>query len=524
MRMKLPATIIFLALLAISCTKGVKQVIKDAERASFTIYTYDEYGMPLATGSGFFIDESGTALTNYHVLDEATQAIILTADKSKYEIDSIIGADPNLDIIKFKIKNPQNKHFGFLEFNNSLPEKGDKVLCISSPDRLTNSFSDGVVSSIRENAVEGKVIQFTAPVSPGSSGSAIMNEKGKIIAITKFKRIGENNESLNFGVYISDEILNDINKDQFSKYNPKFSNRNNFIILNKKSDNDPHDILNAIEFGENGTTLYMSFTNTHLLENPEESWGIYQDISIKEEESMYLKDLSDGKKYFLISSTLNDKNNPTEVPLGTTLRYKQFLPKLNHIPKCISIGEPDSRSARWSNVCIDSENKLDYFNDDEYLFIYALQAIEDGDISVSENLLTELIDYDPSNVEALSMLGVLSYSKDNKFEALKYFNKVIELSPNSPVHYANRHMILKQIGNLDEAIEDISKAISLAPGQPEFYEAREHLYLLQGNQEKAMNDFILRDKIQSKDQNRAPLMKSNAPQIEMYRKIISKRN
>jgi serine protease Do len=524
MKFRFFATTIILTLIVTSCSKGVKEIIKDAEKASFTIYTYDEYGMPFGTGSGFFIEEEGIGLTNYHVLDEATQAIILTSDKEKYEIDSIISADPDIDIIKFKIKNPQKNKFGYLEFNNELPEKGDKVLCISSPDRLTNSFSDGVVSSIRENTIEGKVIQFTAPVSPGSSGSAILNEKGNVIAITKYKRIGEDNESLNFGVYISDEIIKSINKDKFSKNNPKFSNRDKFIILNKKSDNDPHDILNAIEFGENGTTLYMSFTNTHLQEDPEESWGIYQDISIKEEESMYLKNVSTGIKYFLLSSTLRDRTNPTEVPLGTTLRYKQFFPKIDEIPKCITIGEPDTRSARWSNICIDGKNKLEYFNDEDFLFIYALQAIEEGNITESNNLLTELIDFDPSNVEALSMLGVLSYSINNNFEALKYFNRVIELNPNSPVHYVNRYIIFKQIGEIDKALEDISKAISLAPDQPEFYEAREQLYIDQGNLEKAMNDFISRDQIQAKDQKRAPLMKSSDPQMTLYKKILTKRN
>ncbi|MBM3418088.1 MAG: hypothetical protein FJY17_04090 [Bacteroidetes bacterium] len=524
MKMRFSATIVLLTIVATSCTKGIKQIISEAENASFTIYCYDEFGMPFGTGSGFFIDKSGVGITNFHVLDETTQAIIVTNDESKYEIESIIAADPNLDIIKFKIKNPEKRNFDVLEFSNTVPEKGDKVLCVSSPRALTSSFSDGVVSSLRENPVEGKVVQFTAAISPGSSGSAILNENGKIIAVTIYKRVEENNESLNFGIYVSAEIIRSINKDLFSKNNPRFSKRDNFIILNKRSDNDPHDILNAIEFGENGTTLYMSFTNTHLMENPENTWGIYQNISAKQEESMYLEDLSTGENYFLLSSTLGDKNNMTAVPLGTTIRYKQYLPKVRQIPKCISIGEPDTRSAKWSNICIDSKNKLDYFSDDNYLLIEALQEVEKGNILESQSLLTDLLEYDPSNVEAISMLGVLSYSLENKFDALKHFNRVIELSPSSPVHYVNRHIINKQLGNIEDALQDISKAITLAPDQPEFYEAREQLYLLQGNQENAMKDFFIRDQIEAKDQNREPLMKAGKSQEIIYKKILAERN
>jgi serine protease Do len=523
--MKLYITLMLstLALVATSCNKGEKQIIENAEKASFTIYTYDEFGLPLGSGSGFFIDESGIGITNYHVLDQITKAIILTSDKSKFEIESIVAADPNLDIIKFKVRNPRAILFDFLQFENSLPDKGDKVFCISSPDGLTNSFSEGVVSSIRENSIEGKVIQFTAPISPGSSGSAILNHNGNIIAITKYKRTGEYNENLNFGIYADEDLINSINRDLFSKHNPKFSKRNNFFILNKKSDNSPHDILNAIEFSENGTTLYMSFTNSYLLEDPDAVWGVYQDINRDENTSMYLEDLTSGTKYYLISSSLGDKNNMTRVPLGTTIRYKQYFPKILGIPNNISVREPDTRSAQWSNISLSDKYELSYFNDDDFLFIDALKSIKRGDILESINLLNELVGYDPSNVEALSMLGVLSYSIENNSEALNYFDRVIELSPSSPVHYSNRHIIHKKINNIEAALNDISKAISLAPDQPEFYESRELIYLLMNENEKAMNDFFKRDEIEAKDQKRPPITQSGVAKEKIYKKVLSQR-
>ena len=61
-----------------SCQKNLKDIIHDTESATFIIYTYDEYGAPLGSGSGFFIDSDGTGITNYHVLDGAVWHCLLS--------------------------------------------------------------------------------------------------------------------------------------------------------------------------------------------------------------------------------------------------------------------------------------------------------------------------------------------------------------------------------------------------------------------------------------------------------------
>lgn len=191
-------------LIQTGCSQSVQEIIENTKNATVTIYTFDKYGSPSGEGSGFFIDSDGTCLTNYHVLDGATKAILRTSEEIEFEIDSVLLSDKKKDIIKFNIKNPNKKKFAYLRFANSELKQGDKVYNVSSPVGLEQTVSDGIISALRNDS-HGEIVQITAPISPGSSGSAIVNEQGEAIAIATFLHKGGQN--LNFGVKISDDIL-----------------------------------------------------------------------------------------------------------------------------------------------------------------------------------------------------------------------------------------------------------------------------------------------------------------------------
>ena len=209
--------------------KKSEDIIHDTESATFIIYTYDEYGAPLGSGSGFFIDSDGTGITNYHVLDGAVKAMLKTSDGKEYEIDKVLASDKKWDIIKFSIIALSNQKFPYLEFATKGTEQGDRVYNISSPLGLEKSVSDGIVASLRNDKQHGDIIQVTAPISPGSSGSALLNEKGEVFAVATFNRTGGQN--LNFGVSINKERLTALTSNDFNRFNPKFNNKENFYYL-----------------------------------------------------------------------------------------------------------------------------------------------------------------------------------------------------------------------------------------------------------------------------------------------------
>jgi len=74
---------------------------------------------------------------------------------------------------------------------------GDKVVAIGNPRGLEGSVSEGIVSAIRGSG-DIKVLQITAPVSPGSSGGPLFSSKGEVIGVTTATL--KDSQSLNFAV------------------------------------------------------------------------------------------------------------------------------------------------------------------------------------------------------------------------------------------------------------------------------------------------------------------------------------
>jgi S1-C subfamily serine protease len=167
------------------------------------VLVYDESGKPLGQGSGFVLT-GDIFVTNYHVAGEAAK-VTVSVDKQTYDLSKwIYFKDKDKDIFAAPISSSfdlAGKPNGtspshFLEYTTVLPEVGDKVYAIGSPNGLTNTVSDGIVSSIRtEDGVT--YIQHTADTEPGSSGGVLLNEYGEVIGITTF---GVINTTLDFAV------------------------------------------------------------------------------------------------------------------------------------------------------------------------------------------------------------------------------------------------------------------------------------------------------------------------------------
>lgn len=150
------------------------------------------------SGSGFFISED-TVVTNFHVIKETTGGYAKVYGQDKvYEILGVVGTDEKNDLALLKIKGIKGKP---LKINtDDSTAIGDEVFAVGNPKGLEGTFSQGIVSSIRKTEKDN-LLQITASISAGSSGGAILNNRGEVIGIA----VGaiESGQSLNFAIPVS---------------------------------------------------------------------------------------------------------------------------------------------------------------------------------------------------------------------------------------------------------------------------------------------------------------------------------
>lgn len=142
----------------------------------------DKTGKGIGSGSGIMVGAKGYILTNFHVVNGGTNfSVQIEDDKKSYDTDELIKYNHLLDMALIRIDRQLTP---LPVYKGSQPlVRGQKVVAIGSPLGLFNSVSDGIISGFR-NLDDVDMIQFTAPISHGSSGGAVLNMFGEVIGIS----------------------------------------------------------------------------------------------------------------------------------------------------------------------------------------------------------------------------------------------------------------------------------------------------------------------------------------------------
>lgn len=197
--LKYGLTIVLFCIVASSSfgEESLPALVKRIEPSIVVILTFDQEEKMLGLGSGFFISRNGDIITNYHVLQGARQALVRTSDGKAYPVKKVIAEDREGDLIRISVDVPEGL-VSPLPISPSFPEVGERIAVIGTPLGLEKTVSDGIVAAVREVPEFGKIIQLTAPISPGSSGSPVVNMRGEVIGVaTFFIVLGQN---LNFAI------------------------------------------------------------------------------------------------------------------------------------------------------------------------------------------------------------------------------------------------------------------------------------------------------------------------------------
>ena len=175
------------------------------------------------SGSGSIIDERGYILTNYHVIQGATQ-LEVQVENEKFP-GKVVGTDRDDDLAVIKIEAPKGQRFTVVKLGTSKGlDVGQKVLAIGNPFGLQRTLTTGIISGLerplRDQVARRTIngaIQTDAAINPGNSGGPLLNAKGEMIGINTAIQPNAGGGSIGIGFAVPVDLANKIIPEIISK-------------------------------------------------------------------------------------------------------------------------------------------------------------------------------------------------------------------------------------------------------------------------------------------------------------------
>lgn len=200
-----------------------------------------------SSGSGVILKEDGTFVTCFHVIANADYIMAKLEDGSIYYVNGFRYINPLSDVAILTLDT--KREFIPITINpvNNL-NVGEKIYAISNPQGLQFVFSDGIINQYTKD-----YIQFSAPISSGSSGGALLNRNGNLLGIITSQFNPSSSQNINFALpneyYVSktnniqiknsdnlnwtDFLVKHADEEQFKVYTDYALNQENFSMLYK---------------------------------------------------------------------------------------------------------------------------------------------------------------------------------------------------------------------------------------------------------------------------------------------------
>jgi tetratricopeptide (TPR) repeat protein len=435
-------------------------LIKKVEPSIVVILTFNQAGKQVGQGTGFFVAKNGDVVSNYHVLQGASRSRVKLADGEEFAVKKVVAEDPEGDLVRISVDIPEEKVTP-LVISPAAPRVGEKVVVIGTPLGLDQTVSDGIVSAIREIPGFGKIVQMTAPISPGSSGSPVLNMKGDVVGIATFLLVAGQN--LNFAVPA----------ERIAKM-PAGSGRS---LPEREERRKKVAAEEAIE-------LYA--TGLRYL------WAGKYEMALPYFIETVKRDPNHAGAFFQLGFCLSRMGKNQEA-LGPYLKAKELRPKDPTI---------------YSNLC-GVLGQVNRFGDAAEACRQALQ-LAPGLAEAHNNLAwvyhrqgryPEAIESSKKAIRLQPDFSEAHYNLGNGYAALKKYDQAAEAYKQAirlEYDYAEAHLNLgaayNQMGRYEEAIDSYKRALLLKPLMPEGHLNLGMTYLKLGDKGSAMEEYkVLKD-------------------------------
>lgn len=173
-------------------------IVTELQTSTVTIITYNGDDEPVTKGCGFFTGSTGELVTSRHVVKECHHARVLISDGPSYPVARVLSEDIAGDLIKLKVDISSTQP---LPVSSTVLKEGERIMILGPEGELPEGRREvihGEVSGVRNIQGFGNIIEITAPLTPGFSGSPVINQRGDIVGIVSLQVIGC--DTVNFAV------------------------------------------------------------------------------------------------------------------------------------------------------------------------------------------------------------------------------------------------------------------------------------------------------------------------------------
>jgi serine protease Do len=463
--MKLVLTFLSFLLTFSGLSQELPSLVARVDSTIFKVLTYNEWGHPDGTGTGFYTSQNGVAISNWHVLEGAAYAYVLELDGTLLPIQRVIRGCEECDLIEFQVALPDGRTTYPLEFASDPVKKGQDIFIIGCPNGYQNFVSQGIVSAFVEEDGE-RMFQTEASISPGSSGSPVMNMEGEVVGVAT--AIDEGGQNLNFVVPVdSRERMKPVE----NGVNALTGNQQPIFVFHERSATVPNLLLHTIQPEKEKTTVRVSYTNTSLYFG--NSAFIFTNTTDKEK-GFRLTNRASGKTYNVISSTLTaTAEDPYYMLLGETVYFELVFPPLDEVGSVYDLTE-GMEGGSWTikHISLDKPSGMNIRTKQDVAKIETLTSLlmtrQDLEF-IGENSIYYLDDV-LSDAELTAfeynLAGVVAYLFGNYGNAERYFNQAIDAAPLFDDPWINQYMLVDD-ENDEKELRYIEGALKANPEAPE---------------------------------------------------------
>jgi tetratricopeptide (TPR) repeat protein len=171
---------------------SAREIFKRVSPSVMIVESLDAKGSIATFGSGVVV-ASGNVITNRHVIENGVSFRVEHAGKGWPA--KLVGVDPDHDLAELSVAGLDAPSVRVRD--SSTLAVGENVYAIGAPEGLELTISEGLISGLRDFD-NGRVIQTSAAISPGSSGGGLFDTQGRLVGITTFYL--KEGQSLNFAL------------------------------------------------------------------------------------------------------------------------------------------------------------------------------------------------------------------------------------------------------------------------------------------------------------------------------------